>query len=399
MRTQGLLTLLLPAIASLSIVLVDPAAAQDPPVTRITDDPAMDTRPTWSPDGTRIAFASTRSGVSNIWTVPAGGGMATQLTTSTNGASNAPDWSPDGAWIAYESYPDVPPGGWHIRRVRVADGSSYRLSQGSFDAWHPAWSPDGTQIAYRSTRNSADTIILMPATGGGGTPLVPGSDPAWSPDGARIVYHVQSPLNGYDLWVGPVAGGPGIPLTDFVTDEADAEWSPDGTKIVYTETNAYGGHIAVIPAAGGPPRLLTTLPANDWDPAWSPDGTKIAFASDRSGNWDIWVMDVSVLAVEPAAQAPAIVQLAASPNPFREGTTIRIPGAAGGGGSTTLRIADVAGRIVRELGIPATTAGGESRTLLWDGRDWRGNPVSRGTYYLTLEGGSRRLTGRAVRVR
>ncbi len=60
--------------------------------TRVTDDPALDGSPTWSPDGTRLIFHSARGGSLNLWTVAAEGGEATQLTDHAGGA-RAPVWS------------------------------------------------------------------------------------------------------------------------------------------------------------------------------------------------------------------------------------------------------------------------------------------------------------------
>jgi Tol biopolymer transport system component len=59
------------------------------------------------------------------------------------------------------------------------------------------------------------------------------------------------------------------------------------------------GDIWVVPATGGVARQLTSHPGNDVCPAWSPDGAKVAFHSTRSGNVDIWVMDLTPTSVEP----------------------------------------------------------------------------------------------------
>jgi WD40 repeat protein len=69
---------------------------------QITNDPAADESPAWSPDGSQIAFTSDRSGNADIWLIPSAGGPATQITTD-EAEDYAPCWSPDGRQIAFRS--------------------------------------------------------------------------------------------------------------------------------------------------------------------------------------------------------------------------------------------------------------------------------------------------------
>jgi dipeptidyl aminopeptidase/acylaminoacyl peptidase len=222
-------------------------------------------------------------------------------------------------------------------------------------------------------------------------------DPAWSPDASQIVFVKRVlPGSNRDLWLVPATGGPMTQLTNFPGSESQPNWSPDGTQIAFTMM----GDTWIIPATGGQATQLTTHPAADAYPSWSPDGTRIAFMSMRSldggqGNEEIWVMDLSTTAVELAPIAPAQVRLLASPNPFRDATTIRFLGVEGGG---VLRILDVGGRLVREIAAPAASTNAPP-TFVWDGRDASGLPVARGTYFLTAESGSHRVSGQLVRMR
>ncbi len=158
---------------------------------RLTTNPAVDFDPTWSPDGTRIAFRSQRDGNDEIYIMNANGTCQTNLTRDPRD-DWSPAWSPDGKRIAYahffagNSFTDIV--------VINGDGSGFqRLTNASGE--YPVWSPDGTQIAFASARDGNYEIYVMNADGTNQTRLTndPAYDmsPAWSPDGKRIAFDTQ----------------------------------------------------------------------------------------------------------------------------------------------------------------------------------------------------------------
>jgi hypothetical protein len=122
---------------------------------RLTDDPAEDWAAAWSPDGSRIAFDSDRSGTAQIWVMGADGTNPKQLTDDPTGAL-WPAWSPDGRRIAFSGWQTGQQQAWSI----ASDGSDLRdLSQspGSMDAiWDGSWAPRDRIVFSRAGVAPAD---------------------------------------------------------------------------------------------------------------------------------------------------------------------------------------------------------------------------------------------------
>ncbi|CAG0929528.1 Tol-Pal system protein TolB [Thermoflexales bacterium] len=159
-------------------------------VRRLTDTTVREEKPAWSPDGSRIAFMSTRDGNAEVYVMGADGSDPTRLTDHPASDLN-PAWSPDGRLIAFNSTRGTGQFGIYVMN---SDGSNVR-SVLNGNAWFekPAWSPDGKQIAFYSNRDGNAEVYVIDINGTNLRRITyqAGWDgqPAWSP---RPIENAQS---------------------------------------------------------------------------------------------------------------------------------------------------------------------------------------------------------------
>jgi len=253
-------------------------------IQRVTSNAAIDVAPAWSPDGTRIAFASNRSGDSQLFVVDVDAGTVTQLTTGFEAVSD-PDWSPDGGTIVFEGYKygeasgeGDPPLLWDLYSVPGAGGTGTRLTTGDEHEQNPTVAASG--VVYFSYRRSSSGVDIMATTLAGADPtalsLVVGRNehPAVTPDGESLTW-----------WGRPSAGGQAILARDISGQTTLAEtsasatlinqpcWSPDGTQVAYTHWSNGSGTIVLVNSdgSGDATQLLKDVygdQAPDW---WGPE--------------------------------------------------------------------------------------------------------------------------------
>lgn len=241
--------------------------------TQLTDSSANDDHPTWSPDGTQIAFVSDRDGNSEIYILNIDSSDLIRLTDN-DAQDRSPQWSPDGSQIVFQSDRG---GNLDIYTMKIDGSGLIPLTDDPAIDRHPSWSPDGNQIVFISRRDGNLEIYTMNADGSNETKLTQTNTsenyPFWSPDGSQILYYsVEEESNNFDIYVLDVNSSIPKRLTDLSdSDEWYPTWSPDGTKIVFLSTRDGNTEIYSMNADGtGEPMRLTNNSADDNTPQWKP---------------------------------------------------------------------------------------------------------------------------------
>ena len=262
----------------------------------LTNDPEASNRaPTWSPDGTRIAFArSIGHGRNEIVVKAVLQGSETQVATVD--VFWGQDWSPEVDRLAVaisEAYDTQS----RIYLLSLSDGSLVAFTDpAEFTGdYQPRFSPDGGTLAFlrQNLDGSGADLCLKPMDGGEVNCITPPDknwpihDFAWSPNGNSLIVSVDGLLRV------PVSGAPIEPLP-FGDNAYNVATSRHSNRLVF-ERFVQDSNLWRVPGPaadfrGAPERLVASTRA-ELLPRYSPDGEKIAFVSGRSGGWEVWVAD------------------------------------------------------------------------------------------------------------
>ena len=266
---------------------------------QVTHDIGIEGTNTWSPDGRRLLVQASVGGTSTVVRIDIGPdnkpSNAVQLTADKKADSAFPTWSPDGSMIAFQSKRDG--GDWQAF-VMDADGNNKRrISDGKGFASQPSWAPDGKSIVYRqgakADPGTPKELYVAPVAGGAPRQITSlGKDlsnPLWSPDGQHILYLQNQGERSSIIFI---MNADGTSPRALVTEGANRSprFSPNGDRVAYWSITQ-GSDVLVVPAAGGATSNLTHLTSEDYQPTWSPDGGRLAWSSKRDSSYKIVVSD------------------------------------------------------------------------------------------------------------
>jgi hypothetical protein len=387
--------------------------------------------PVWSPTGKHIAF--TGSGGRGIWAVPINGGKPVLLCDNTRnvpsgavtskGLARTLCFSPDGRELAFVNYiPDNTAAGAAkaavsetlspvpvIESLNLETGKLRVLAENATDG---AWSRDGRYFVYVES-DSQGIGVLEVTTGRQRIVSKKGISPCLTPDGAFIIFVDESGANLYDLYRLPLTGGTPERLT------WDGSWwgpeiSPDGEWVLCTGSGMpQQGRNTLLRALNLRNRISYFIMIKGLETAemgsWSPTGRQFCYT--RSENivmvkngyatrrTTIFIDDFQPSGLETfSAETPqphAFSLVGNYPNPFNPSTTIQfsLPAA----GFAELVIFNMTGQKVCEMVNKRMEAGMHS--VVWNGCDQYGIPVSSGVYISRLKMGGKVETRRMTLVK
>ncbi len=261
------------------------ARPQDPKKSKVGDEAHED-----DPPG-KIAFASDRSGNFEIYVMNPDGGGLVQVTNHPAEDLN-PTWSPDGERLAFVSNRD---GNKEIYIVDAGGGPPVRLTNNAAEDFDPAWSPSVTnpQIAFVSNRDGNDEVYVMNADGSGQTNLTQNpaddNDPAWAPTGTLLSFASNRDGDKFEIYRMTSTGTNQMRLTNNAFNDVSTTWSSG--RITFQTDRDGNDEIYTMNADGTNQIRITNNTAFDLDPSRAPDGAVIAFVSNRNGvdNLEIYI--------------------------------------------------------------------------------------------------------------
>ena len=225
--------------------------------------------PSWSPDGTRLAYVSfeNKKPVVYVQSLVTGG---RQAVANFTGSNSAPSWSPDGRRLAVVLTKD---GGSQIYIISAdGGGTPTRLTQSSAIDTEPNFSPDGQLLLFTSDRGGSPQIYGMAVSGGDVRRLTFEGNynvsPRFSPDGKSFTF-VQRSGNRFNVAIQDFATRQVQVLTDGNVDESPS-FAPNGKMILYASGVRGRGILAAVSSDGRVKQRLTETTGDVREPAWGP---------------------------------------------------------------------------------------------------------------------------------
>jgi TolB protein len=261
------------------------------------------------PASDQIAFETNVNGNWDIYLLDVRTALVRNLTN--NPADDlSPSWSPNGREIIFYSDRN----GDHSAELHIMNMDTLKLrlfTEERGDYRRAVWSPDGHEVAYTIGYGQ---LQLANTDGTLRRPLGYGFSPTWSPDGRWILYYADSldSLNA-EIYALDTSATVLLNLSRNVAHDWSPAWSPDGNSVAFVTSRDGNAELylmenlclVVTASCDFSLRRLTYDVSNDSSPAWSPDGKTLVYESQHSQNYDLYLIDLDTLRSTPLLITPA----------------------------------------------------------------------------------------------
>lgn len=262
-----------------------------------------------SPDGRRLGFAGLTLD-SQIWKQPlspagAPAGDAVGLTTDTSRRNSVPVVSPDGSRVAYVS---TRRGGQpNVWMMDINGREPLQLTVDEAPDHKPQWFSDGTRVAFVTWREGAPAMWAVDVATRRTQSLFKLAEDAVSgsargflgewqvaPSMKQVVFSlVTPPVGRRALYVSSTDGFLPRAVGGDVASTGYPAWSPDERFVAVEVKEGESTHAGIVDVASGNLRVLTNERGQTWVRSWSPDGRRLAVAALRDGQWSLRSIDVA----------------------------------------------------------------------------------------------------------
>ncbi len=208
---------------------------------RLTSSPLPEVYPRFSADGEWLAYFTWSTGADRIWRVPRRGGPAEALTPESSGEAEFADPSPDGTRLAFASTVD---GETHVVVQKIGSAEVRRITKGPSTL--PRWSPDGRWIAFAADRTGTSGVSLVTPAGGDEHRITDtGGWPVWWPNAAGVLYSVLGFDDLQRLRIAPLGARDPVSARALpvVGRNSPFDVSRDGRSLAITDSETSAGRI------------------------------------------------------------------------------------------------------------------------------------------------------------
>jgi TolB protein len=273
--TRIAFSMITPGTNAKELYLVD---ADGENLERLTNHGNIALSPAWSPDGTRLAFSSYKTGLPRIYIHEFATGREQMIEPLKTGDQMTPAFAPDGVTLAFAVTSGQLSGIFSYNLYRNC--CLTLLAGGRWNDISPVYSPDGKSLAFNSNRlgTSQPQVYIMPASGGEPELVSPYSfdrpgyfsAPDWSPVGEMVAFHGAIRRGTYHILVARVEDrGRRVRQLTWEGNNEDPSWAPDGRHLVFKGERLWGKGMFVVDVATGNTRTVL-FGVDITVPEWSP---------------------------------------------------------------------------------------------------------------------------------